>query len=91
MGVATARWQVAHQSGWQLPYVPFIGLGIQTRQDGKAHAGSAIIFGRDCTPSRYAPVEERRALIFRNNRQNTLLGRWGRDKYEDDLARCQTQ
>ncbi|CAK9081721.1 Uncharacterized protein SCF082_LOCUS38872 [Durusdinium trenchii] len=46
--------QVAHQSGWQLPYVPFIGLGIQTR---------------------YAPVEERRALIFRNNRQNTLAFR----------------
>ena len=28
--------QVAHQSGWQLPYVPFIGLGIDARQVERA-------------------------------------------------------
>ena len=29
---ASSHRQVAHQSGWELPYVPFIGLGIDARR-----------------------------------------------------------
>ncbi|CAE7669414.1 unnamed protein product [Symbiodinium sp. CCMP2592] len=46
--------QVAYQTGWRLPYVPFVGLGIRVR---------------------YHPAEARRALLFRNNRQNMLTFR----------------
>jgi len=56
--------QVAHQSGWQLPYVPFIGLGIDAR---------------------YAPAPDRRALVFRNNRQNTLAFRSALRMFVDSM------
>ncbi|CAE8617477.1 unnamed protein product, partial [Polarella glacialis] len=42
---------VLHQTGWRVPYVPFIGLGVGAR---------------------YFPGEQRKALLFRNNRQNMI-------------------
>lgn len=62
--------QVAHQSGWELPYVPFIGLGIDAR---------------------YSPGLERRALVFRNNRQNTLAFRSALRMFVDSIPNFPVQ
>eukprot|EP00439_Symbiodinium_sp_Y106_P012172 s5075_g1.t2 len=57
--------QVAYQTGWRLPYVPFVGLGIRAR---------------------YHPAEARRALLFRNNRQNMLTFRKALRMFLEEVA-----
>ncbi|CAE7790368.1 unnamed protein product [Symbiodinium sp. CCMP2456] len=57
--------QVAYQTGWRLPYVPFVGLGIRAR---------------------YRPAEARKALLFRNNRQNMLTFRKALRMFLEEVA-----